>query len=149
MENHTWTVRICGETGDLAQAFVRKHRFAIGAPVQFDEAYPRITALEYALGAIGADIVNGLQYLSRKRRVPIDDIECMITGQLDNPLTHIGVVGETGHPGIAKIEAKVYIRSFEPEADIRRIWEEMRKKSPLIHTFENAVELNLSMQIVF
>ena len=149
MEHHTWTVRICGESSDLAHAFVRKHQFHIGAPVQFDEAYPRITALEYALGAIGADIVNGLQYLSRKRRAPIDDIECIVKGQLNNSLTHIGVVGETGHPGIETIDIKVYIRSFEPDADIQCIWEEMRSKSPLIHTFSKAVALNISMQIVF
>jgi hypothetical protein len=83
--------------------FVRKHQFPVGAPLQFDAEYDAITALEYVLGAIGADVVHGLQTLARKRRVDIDQVEAVVQGELNNPLTYLGVVGADGPPGLEKI----------------------------------------------
>lgn len=62
-----WSVRVSASGQDQAAVFVRKHRYEVGLPVHFDEEYDRVAALEYVLGAIGADIVNGLQSLARSR----------------------------------------------------------------------------------
>ena len=88
-----WNLRVCATNNGCATVYVRRHQFEVGAPVHFDEQYNQITALEYVLGAIGADVVRGLQSLARKRRVEIDNVEALVSGELNNPLTHLGVIG--------------------------------------------------------
>jgi hypothetical protein len=146
--HYTWTLRVSTTHTDCASVFVRKHRFDVGAPVHFDVEYDAISALEYVLGAIGADIVNGLQALARKRRLEIDHIEAVVQGELNNPLTHLGVIGEEGHPGLEKVSVKVYVASLEAEAEIQRLWQEMLARSPLVWTFQSAIQFELHMQVV-
>jgi OsmC-like protein len=116
--------------------------------VHFDRAYEAVSALEYVLGAIGADLVNGLQALARKRRVAIERIEAVVEGELNNPLAYLGVIGETGHPGLQRVQVKVYVASLEEEAAIRRLWQEVLATSPLVYTFQAAIRLDLRLQVV-
>ena len=147
-ERYTWTLRVSTACKDRATVFVRQHQFPVGAPVQFDAAYDAITALEYVLGAIGADVVNGFRALARKRRVEVDHVEAFIEGALNNPLTYLGVVGESGHPGLEQVSVKVYAASIATEAEIQRVWQEMLDKSPLVRTFQPAIRFELSLQVV-
>jgi hypothetical protein len=147
-ERHTWTLRVSTTSPNGATVFVRKHQFAIGVPVQFDAAYDGISALEYVLGAIGGDVVNGLQGLARKRHIEIDHVEAVIQGELNNPLTYLGVVGENGHPGLEQVQVKVYVASFAAPEDIQRLWQEMLQRSPLLRTFQPLIQLELSLQVI-
>jgi uncharacterized OsmC-like protein len=148
MEPYTWTLRVSTTGKDRATVLVRQHQFIVGAPVQFDAEYDAISALEYVLGAIGADIANGLQSLARKRRVVIDQVEVVVQGELNNPLTYLGVIGESGHPGLEKVRVKVYVASIAAEEEVRRVWQEMLEKSPLVRTLQCAIQFELSLQVV-
>jgi len=148
MERYTWTLRVSTACKDRATVFVRQHQFTVGVPVQCDAAYDAITALEYVLGAIGADVVNGFRALARKRRVEVDQVEAVIQGELNNPLTYLGVVGESGHPGLEQVSVKVYVASLAAAEEIQRVWQEMLDKSPLVRTFQPAIRFELSLQVV-
>lgn len=148
MEAHTWTLRVSAAERGQATVFTRQHQFRVGAPVHFDRAYEAVSALEYVLGAIGADLVNRLQALARKRRVAIERIEAVVEGELNNPLAYLGVIGETGHPGLQRVQVKVYVASLEEEAAIRRLWQEVLATSPLVYTFQAAIRLDLRLQVV-
>jgi OsmC-like protein len=148
MEGYTWTLRVSASERGQATVFTRQHQFRVGAPVHFDRAYEGVSALEYVLGAIGADLVNGLQTLGRRRRVAIDQVEAVVEGELNNPLTYLGVVGKTGHPGLEKVRVRVHLASPEEEAAIDRLWHEMLATSPLVHTFKAALQLELKLQVM-
>jgi uncharacterized OsmC-like protein len=148
VDNLRWNIRVRGSGKGQATVYARRHQFRVGAPVHFDEQYNYISALEYLLGAVGADIANGLEVLLRKRRVQVDGIEASVSGELNNALTYLSVVGEEGHPGLEKISIKVFVSSDEPEEEVQRVWEEVLEKSPLIHTFQSVVNLDLSMKMV-
>jgi len=148
MEGHTWTLRVSGAERGEAMVFTRQHQFRVGAPVHFDRAYEAVSALEYVLGAIGADLVNGLQALARKRRVAIERIEAVVEGELNNPLAYLGVIGETGHPGLQRVQVKVYVASPEEEPTLRSLWQEVLATSPLVCTFQAAIRLDLRLQVV-
>jgi hypothetical protein len=92
--------------------------------------------------------VNGLQTLARKRRLAIKRVEAVVEGELNNPLAYLGVVGETGHPGLQKVHVKVYVASIEEEATIQRLWQETLATSPLVCTFQAAIQLDLRLQLV-
>jgi hypothetical protein len=148
MERSTWTLRVSAAEKDRATVFARTHQYSVGAPMQFDAAYDAITALEYVLGAIGADVVNGLQMVARKRRIAVDQVEAVVEGELNNPLTYLGVVGESGHPGLERVRVKVYVASLATAAEIQPVWQEMLDKSPLVRTFQPAIRFELSLQVV-
>jgi len=143
-----WGLRVHSASKDHATVYVRRRQFEVGAPLQFDQEYDAVTALEQVLAAIGADLINGLQALARRRRVEVDEVEATVEGVLNNPLTHLGVVGEEGHPGLETVTVKVYVRSLEPQERVCQVWKEVLEKSPLVHTFQRAIELDISMQIV-
>jgi hypothetical protein len=145
-DNHRWTVRVSASAAGEATAFARKHRFAVGAPAAFDEADPHVSAVEYVLGALGADLVNGFVALARARRLSIDHAEAVVQGELASPLAHLGVIGASGSPGLAELRVKAYVSSNEDEALVRKTWDEMLERSPLVHTLRTGVRLELDLK---
>ena len=145
MTSFEWELRVRSTDPGRATAYTRNQQFEVGKPLAFDAEYGHVTALEYVLGAIGADIVNGLTGLARTRRVGVDSVEALVTGELNNPLTHLAVVGEDGHPGIERVRVRVYVTSDETEAKIVKVWNEMLERSPLVHTFRPALDLELKL----
>ena len=148
MEDTRWTLRITAAQPLGSTVHVRKHSFAIGAPVSFDAEYGAITALEHLLGALGADLVGGIQTVARRRRVEIDDIEVLVQGGLHNPMVYLRVVGEQGDAGVGEIEARVYISSLDDEARVRAVWTEVLEVSPVVNTLAKAVNLKCTYQQV-
>ena len=147
MATHRWTLRIARAASEAkANVFVRKHQFSVGAPIHFDDQYPWITALEYALGALGAELVNGLAELARYRRIEIDHLEAVVHGELNNPLVQAGVVGAEGHPGIEWVSVRVFVGSLEDEAVVRALWKEVLERSVLARTLKDSVRLELTMK---
>ena len=149
MEPFEWNLRVGARDKNLATVFVRNHQFAVGAPLQFDQEYPQITSLEYVLGAIGSDVANGLFTLAKKRRVEVDNVEAVVHGAVNNPLTYLDVVGEEGHPGIERIRIQVYASSVDGEEKVRRVWDEVIAKSPLVRTLQPVINLELTLKVVF
>lgn len=147
MPSHTWSLRVSAADRDAAHVFARKHSFVVGAPVSFDDEEPRISALEYALGALGADLVNGLVQLARTRRVEIDHAEAVVEGALHDPLAHIGVIGATGSPALAEVRVKVYASSGADDEDVRRVFQDVLERSPLARTLAPVVRLDLSLTV--
>jgi len=143
-----WTLRVRASGKDLNTIYVRQHRFEAGQPLHFDEEYEYTTALEYLLAAIGADLVGGLQVIAEKRRLQLNDVEAVVSGKLNNPLTYLGVVGEEGHPGLEQVDVTVFVSSAEPEEKVRQAWEEMLRRSPIVHTLKSAVRLDLDIKFV-
>jgi len=140
-------VRVRSSGTDAATAYARSHSFEVGAAVPFDPEERRLTALEYALGALGADLVNGFRVLARKRRLAIDEVEATVEATLENPLTHLGVVGESGHPGMARVWIRVHVATFEPEDAVREAWEVTLERSPLLRTIAAAARVEATMTI--
>lgn len=143
-----WSVRVSARDRKTAAVYARKSRFEIGAPLAFDVEDERTSAFEHVLGAIGADLVAGMKELCHRRRLDVDSVEALVTGELDNALAHLGVVGEAGHPGLTTVFAKVFVETLEEEDDIRAVWEQVLERSPLYCTFSKIAHFDLQLQIV-
>lgn len=144
---HRWNLRVSATGKDSARVFARRHQFTVGAPAHFDEEYGQISAVEYVLGAVGAELVHGLVSLGRRRRLAIDHAEALVQGELDDALAYLGVVGATGHAGLAKIAVKVYISSVEDEDAVRKLWDEVLARSPLLCTLRPAIRFELTFKV--
>ena len=143
-----WSVRVSARDRTSVAVYARKSRFDIGPPLAFDAEDVRTSAFEHLLGAIGADLAFGMKELCHRRRLDVDNVEALVFGELDNPLAHLGVVGEKGHPGLANLAIKVFVETLEEDDDIKKVWAEMLDRSPLYRTFLNAVPFDLQLHIV-
>ena len=63
MSGFQWTARVVGAAKGRAVVYARRHRWEVGLPLTFDPHYDGVTALEYALGAVGAELIAESGYL--------------------------------------------------------------------------------------
>jgi hypothetical protein len=146
-EPTSFGVRVSAAAGERASVFARRHAFAVGAPVSFDEKYPEVSALECLLGALGADLVNGLRQVARARRVALDRVEAVLRGELEDPLAALGVIGATGSPGLRRVEAKVFADSPAPRETVEALFSAAVARSPLARTIERACALEITFHV--
>jgi hypothetical protein len=140
------TLRVTASSPELAHVSVRRLQFAVGRPIEFDEASPRIAALEYALGAVGGEVVNGLRGFASRRHIGIDHIEAVVTCELEGETAYLEVVGETGQPKIVRVHLKVFVSSPDEPA-LRRAWSELTGRLPLVCTMRSAFPIDLELTI--
>jgi hypothetical protein len=141
-------VRITVTDGDVARVSARRHQFVVGRPIEFDAESSRLSALEYFLGAVGAEIVGGLKLIAKRRRLELHAVEALVTGRVDHPLALLEVVGEPGRPRVAAIHVKLYVASPAGEPTVRRLWEEAREHLPLVCTLSDSLHLDVQLSFV-
>lgn len=144
MDTMDFSLRVTAPDGDVARVSVGRRRFPIGRPLEFDEASPHVAAIEYALGAIGGEIVNGLRAFAHRRRLSIDAVEAVVNGSLEHGLTYLEVIGEQGEPRIARIHVKVFVAAGDATAT-RALFEHMLDRLPLVCTFRAALALTIEL----
>ena len=109
MDTIAFSLRVTAPDPDVARVSIGRRQFSIGRPLEFDDASPHVAAIEYALGAVGGEIVNGLRAFADRRRLSIDAVEAVVSGALESGLTYLEVIGEQGQPRIARIHVKVFV----------------------------------------
>ena len=140
----TVSLRVTATARASARVLTGRRQFSIGRPVEFDEASAHVSALEYALGAVGGEIVNGLREFARRRRFELDAIEALVSGDLEHALTYLEVVGETRPPRLARIAVKVFVSGAD-EAAMRALFPELLDRLPLTCTLRAVVDLTTEL----
>lgn len=146
MNTFAWTVRVRADASRTLTVHARNHAFPVGEPLSFRPTDPLPAAIELMLGAFAADLAATFRALAAKQRLPLDALEFSATCTLNNPLVHVGVIGEEGHPGIERIEGTLYVASDACESELAALWETTLTRSPLYNTLRHAVELSLRLQ---
>jgi hypothetical protein len=142
----TCTLRVIAPDREIARVTARRQQFAVGRPLELDEMSPRVSALEYALGALAAEVVNGLRVFAARRRLELDAVEALITGELRNGLAWLEVVGEPTPPTIARIRLQVFVATPD-EAAMRDLWRDLLDRLPLSCTLRLAVPIEIDLTI--
>ncbi len=144
MDTLAFSLRVTAPGPDVARVSIGRRQFSIGRPLEFDEASQHVAAIEYALGAVGGEVVNGLRAFADRRRLTIDAIEAVVSGSLENGLAYLEVIGEQGQPRIARIHVKV----FAVVADVvaaRAVFEQMLDRLPLVCTLRAVLDLTIEL----
>jgi hypothetical protein len=144
MDTVALSLRVTAPDSDVARVSVGRRQFSIGRPLEFDEASPHVAAIEYALGAVGGEVVNGLRAFADRRRLSIDAIEAVVSAALDNGLTYLEVIGEQGQPRIARIHVKVFVAAGDAAAT-RALFDQMLDRLPLVCTLRAALPLTVEL----
>jgi hypothetical protein len=148
MTPHTWTARVRAAGPDGVSVVLDGAAFDVGPQLTFQATEGPPTALQYFLGAFAADVLSGFRAAAARHRVQLHGIEAAASCELDNPLVHLGVVGEVGHPGIARIALTLYTSADEEAAVLDALWSETLARSPLVSTLQSAATLDLRLCVV-
>jgi uncharacterized OsmC-like protein len=147
-QGFAWTARVRWVGEDQSVVYARTNSFVVGRPASFRQTDEHPSAVEYLLGALGADITGGFQIVAEQRSIQIDDMEMRLSGRLGNALVHIGVIGEEGDPGFAEITGTLYVRANADESALREVWQTTLARSPVFNTLKKSVQLKLDMRLV-
>lgn len=148
MNDYTWTVRVQCAGGQEAKVYARNHTFAVGQQASFKESDLHPSAVEYLLGALGGDLINGFHTQAARHRVTIDALEMRLSGRLNNVLAHLGVIGEVGHPGFESIAGALYVSADADASTLQVVWRRTLERSPLVNTLGRCVALSLELQVM-
>ena len=141
-------LRVTAGGRNQARVSVRRHQFVVGRPMDFDVESSTVMAVEYALGALGAEVVGGLHEFAGRHRLVLDNVEALVQGEIEDSLVYLEVIGESGRPRIRRVDIKVYVSSPETEQMVRRLFEDVLNRLPLVGTFRGAVHLDIQLILV-
>lgn len=141
------TLRVTTTDREVQRVSVRQRQFDVGRPLTFDPEYQEVTALEYALGALGAEVVGGIRAFAARRRLLVDHVEAVVKADLENPLTYLEVVGEPGTPALSQVSIRVYVSSPEEVAALTDLWEHTIPRLPLLCSIRKAMHIILDFSV--
>ncbi len=147
-ESYTWKLRIRYVGDGESVAYARNNTFSVGRPASFRQTDPHPSAVEYLLGALGADLTNGFYLYASQLGIQVDALEMSLSGRLRNTLFYLGVIGEDGDPGFGDITGVFYVRADSGEELIRRAWQTTLERSPVANTLKHDVTISIELRIV-
>lgn len=127
--------------------YARALEAGLGVPLSFDRNEPRLTGVEYLLGAVASDVLGGFLRLAKRRRLPVDDLEAVLKADVGNTLAWLEVVGAAGSPRIEGIAISVYASSSEPEERVRQLWDEALARAPIVNTLRASLPVQINLQL--
>ena len=122
--------------------------FDVGSQASLRETDDAPSAVEYLIGALGGDLACGLQRAAEAEGIVLHGIEITLNGRLDNILTHLGVVGEQGHPGFAGVDGTVYIAADADQSAVTRAWQSTLARSPLYNTLSRCADVSIRLVVM-
>ena len=146
--DHDFPVRVQRSAAGVARAYARTQSFEVGSQASMREADPSPSAIEYALGALGGDLVCGLERAADSHGVRLHAIEASLVGRLDNILVHLGVVGEKGHAAFGAIDGTIYVSTDSEPAAVDSAWQTTLARSPLYNTFSRCAAVSINLKVL-
>ena len=145
MDEHRFEVRVQHTTTGAARAYARVQAFDVGSQASLVEEDSHPSAVEYLLGALGGDLLRGLDRAAAGTGVTLYAAEITLSGLLDNILVHLGVIGEQGHPGFKAIDGTLYISSDADQPTIESVWRRTLERSPLYNTLTRCSDVSIRL----
>jgi len=135
------------EEGLRGRVYIRNQSFTVDESVDRSGREAGLSALEYALGALGACLGLGFVFHATRRGIAVRNLEVALEGRIENLLRFLGFEGE-GHPGYGEVIAKAYVDADADEETLQALWEETVATSPVGNTFTRPVALRTEIATV-
>jgi len=143
----SWKVRARWTGGMRAKAFARNHSWPIGQPASFDTEDAAPSAIEQLLGALAGCLSVGFQWRASSAGIRVDDLEVTLSARSQDILVFLGVESQ-GSPALERIEGKLFVRADGDGAELRALWEETLRRSPVAQTLLRGVPVEIEFRSV-
>ena len=104
------------------------------------------SALDLLVAALATDLLAGLARDAARAGHPLHDAEASLSARLENPLVALGVIGESGHAGIAEVTGSFYVRCDAGERELHELWARTLARSPAHATLARAADVRLELK---
>jgi hypothetical protein len=145
--DHAFAVRVQRSAARAPRAYARGQSFEVGSQASLRELDPHPSAVEYALGALGGDLLCGLERVAAAEGLPLHGLEISLSGRLENILVQLGVIGEQGHPGFAAIDGTVYVSTDGDPQTVESAWRTTLARSPLYNTLSRCASVSIHLRV--
>jgi hypothetical protein len=135
---YTWTVRAHSHQGAI--------RVQAGRRASFSSDPPLLSALDCLLGALAADLVNTLSDCARRDRVNLDQLECRLSGRLNDQLADGSAASPDRTPALSSVWGTLYVSAADDKEGVRRVWQHALRRSPLFTTLDRCTAVSLELQ---
>jgi hypothetical protein len=142
-----WSARVRLVHGREARAYARNHVISVGSQASLRDRDDHPSALEQVAAALGADLLLGLAAQTERLGIAVNAAEVDLTMWLNNPLVHLGVIGEQGHAGIEAISGTLHASTDADEAELQAAWRLACDRSPLYQTFSRSIRLVIDLHL--
>jgi uncharacterized OsmC-like protein len=143
--SYEWRVRVRWTEGMAARVFARNHAFAVGQPASFDTEDAAPAAVEHLLAALGGCLAVGYQWRAARSGIEVFDLEVTLKARADNILVFLGLE-ESGHPGLAAIEGRLFVDADADDGVLEALWEETVRRSPVAQSLLRGVRLDVEFR---
>jgi TusA-related sulfurtransferase/uncharacterized OsmC-like protein len=143
--SNEWRVRVRWTEGMAARVFARNHAFAVGQPASFDTEDAAPAAVEHLLAALGGCLAVGYQWRAARSGIEVFDLEVTLKARADNILVFLGLE-ESGHPGLAAIEGRLFVDADADDGVLEALWEETVRRSPVAQSLLRGVRLDVEFR---
>jgi TusA-related sulfurtransferase len=140
---YRWSVRARAKEGLRARVYVRNHAVTIGQPASFDTEDQAPSAIEMLLAALASCLAVGFRWRASRAGVELGELEVVLGARAENILVFLGIPGESGRPGLERIEGRLFVDSPASDAELDRLWRETLAVSPLYDTLARGVPLSI------
>lgn len=140
-----WPVRVRWTGGMQAKAFARNHAFLVGQPASFETADAAPAAVEFLLASLGGCLAVGFQWRLSRKGLAVRNLEVALRAKADNILVFLGVE-DAGHPGLSSLEATLYADADGEDDELRAVWEDTVKRSPVAQTLLRGVPVRTTLR---
>ncbi len=145
MTRQQWSVRVRTLNEPTVTAPLKGANLRLLDTLSFDPKAKLPCSLESALASYGADLVTGFKRVLNQKRVEVFSIEADVKANLENPMVHIGVVGEFGSPRINLIRATLYVTANCERNLLETTLATVLERSPLHQTLIRATEIQVRL----
>ena len=130
-----------------SRAYARNHAFSVGRGVSFRDSDPHPCGIELLLAALGADLFAGWQVELDRTSARVHAVELTLSGRLGNPLVSLGVVGESGDPGLAEITGTLYVSAEADERCLQDLWRRVLEHSAIHATLSRGAAIAITLKL--
>ena len=140
-------LRAINESDGRVRVIARNVSLAVAGSLGLDEKSPDPAALDLLVASLAADLLARLGREAARDGVPLHDAELRIDTTLDNPLVALGVVGEGGHAGVARIAGTLSVRADAAEEHVHTLWKRVLARSPVHATLSRSVPIHIDLRL--
>jgi TusA-related sulfurtransferase len=144
--DYEWRARVRRSAPLAETVYCRNFSFTAGQPASFEEKDAHPSAIEYLIGALGADLVAVFADQCGRAGLAVDDIELTVRARLHNVFVSLGA--EDGDPSLRSLEVKCFASTMEDERAVRAAWEQAAARSPILATLAKAASVETRLSII-
>lgn len=146
MSGTTWSVRAHSDGGPRTRVHAGSTTFDVGEPLRLGAGEPLPSALDHLLGALAADLVRSFALAAAEAGIDVEQLECRVAGELEDPLAGIGVVGAGGSPALAAVTGTFYVSAEAAPDALQAAWRSALARSPLHATLARCTDLSIELR---